>query len=297
MRVVDVFPAGGPVDPALMVGREAETRELSQMVTEGISVALSGPRRIGKTTLGDAVSAAASAHMVVIPRIEIPEARADAAELLTAIVDGCERHMKGDEARSIARALKPTFERLLKERLGLDISLDEALCQPEQLSQRGVLLLPVAIAEATAAPVLLFLDELQRVSAHEDGGAAFLADLIDIYSGSPRVAVLADGSDERLLEELYAKAQLGKLFRLRPVGPTIPYSVWRDALPDRFGRLDLRISEEALEEILAFGAERPFPTMLVCQHAANNARLLGSQEVSILDVDAAKLATEQELGR
>lgn len=297
MRVVDVFPAGGPVDPELMVGREAEIRELRQMVAEGISVVLSGPRRIGKTTLGDAVSAAASEQMLVIPRIEIPEARADATEILTAIVEGCRHHMTKDEAGRTARALKPTFERILKEQIGLDISLEEALREPEQLSQRGALLLPIAIAEASELPVLLFLDELQRVAAHEDKGATFLADLTDIYSGHPHVAVLADGSEDRLLEELFASAQLGKLFRLRAVGPTIPTSVWRDALPERFARLDLHISDEALEDILAFGAGRPFPTMLVCQHAANNARMLGSNEVSVLDVDAAKIATEHELDR
>lgn len=245
-RVVDIFPAGGPVAPHLVIGRRGDIEDLAFKVREGISVALAGPTRVGKTTLGDAVCAEAHGKLTVLPCVEVAEHRADASDLLRAIVAACEQATLADEAKKIARALRPAFETLLRG-LGLSTDLKGLFAEPESLSQRQVLLLPLALALAQAAgrPVVLFLDELQRVYEFEDHGLQFLADLVDLYTGHREVVVLVDGSEERLLAELFAQAQLGKLLDRHDIAPRILKSEWRAALPDRFApgrRGDRRLS-------------------------------------------------------
>lgn len=295
-RVVDLFPAGGPVAPELVIGRAAEIDQISHMIRQGVSTAIAGPRRVGKTTVGDAVCAALAAEMVVLERLEVPEHRMDASDLLRAIVRACERVSKRDEITKAGRALRPALEALFMSQVGVPVDLKALFADPATLTTRQTLLLPVAVAQAAGEPVLLFLDELQRVDAHEDGGKSLLADMVDLYSAHPEVVVLVDGSDERLLEEMWDAAQLGKLLRRESLSPTINATEWRAALPQRFAQAGLSIGRDPLEQLITFGAGRPYATMLACQYAALSATQLATETVTELDVDGAIIATERQLG-
>jgi hypothetical protein len=54
-RIGHLFPAGGPVPPELVIGRDGDIDEVHRRVTEGIHTMLTGERRIGKTTVCNAV--------------------------------------------------------------------------------------------------------------------------------------------------------------------------------------------------------------------------------------------------
>ena len=280
--------------PDLMIGRRGEIADLAFKMREGISLALAGPRRVGKTTLGDAVCAELRGEMIVLPRVEVAEHRTDASDLLNAIVAACQQTTLSDETGRIARALRPAFEALLAS-LGLPIDVRGLFIEPGTLSQRQVLLLPVAVAEADGRPVVLFLDELQRVHQFGDLGLQFLADLIDLYTDHREVVLLVDGSDERLLEELFARAQLDKLLDRHDIAPRILTGEWRLALPDRFAKVGLRVTGSALEQLIAFGAERPYETMWICQRAALSAVQSGTGQLTYFDVDQAVAAAVREL--
>lgn len=293
-RVVDLFPAGGPIAPDLVIGRAGDIDTLTHMAREGVSTALAGPRRSGKTTVGDAVCTALVDDMMVLERVEVPEHRDGAKELLRGIVAACEKVTLRDEAKKLARALRPTLELLLRG-VGLSTDFGDFFADPSSLSQRQVLMLPVALARTAQRPVLLFLDELQRVAAHEDGGLKLLADLVDLYSAQRDVVVLVDGSEERLLDELFDEAQLDKLLRRRELALTIAHVEWRAALPDRFRQAELEIDADSLEKLITFGGGRPFDTMLVCQYAALTASRLGTGTVTEFDVDGAIVAARKDL--
>lgn len=144
-------------------------------------------------------------------------------------------------------------------------------------------------------PVMLFLDELQRVYEFEDHGLRFLADLIDLYTVHREVVLLVDGSEERLLDELFERAQLGKLLNRHDVAPRILQGEWRAALPGRFAQVGLEIGDAVLEKLITFGAERPYETMWVCQRAALSAVHLGTGELTDFDADLAITAAVEEL--
>lgn len=56
--------------------------------------------------------------------------------------------------------------------------------------------------------------------------------------------------------------------------PTIPADQWRAPLKERFAYAALSISEEHVQRILDFGAERPYDTMTACLCVGVSARRL-----------------------
>ncbi|MEJ7786899.1 MAG: ATP-binding protein [Solirubrobacteraceae bacterium] len=277
-RVVDLFPTGGPVDPELMIGRAGELEDLVGALGEGISVALVGPRRIGKTTLGAAACAALEDQMTVLPRIEVPDKRQDCSELLGLVIARYFTRSSSDELAEARGVLGKFFRGTLKDHAGLELPEAEG-GEQEALTSRQALELLAALADETRRPVLVFFDELQRVADAADY-RAFLGDIVDVFAGGAKVVVLADGSDDRLQYLLDdPDLRLDKLLPIMAPGWTIARAEWRDELLDRFAELKLPISPQDLEQILDLGAGAPFPTMVACQEVAMAARQLQGTEV------------------
>ena len=73
VRIGHLFPAGGPVPPELIIGRTSDIDELHRRVAEGIHTMLTGERRIGKTTVCNAVCERMHEDGSVVVQIEVPE--------------------------------------------------------------------------------------------------------------------------------------------------------------------------------------------------------------------------------
>jgi hypothetical protein len=143
-QIGSLFPLGGPVPPDLVIGREGVIADVEQRMREGLSTMLVGPRRIGKTTVCEAVCAnLADDHIVV--RVEVPE-RAEPRELLQLIIDRCATLSLIDDVKRAAGVVKPLIERLLgHENIPLDLSgLINA--PASELPVREVLRLPLELA-------------------------------------------------------------------------------------------------------------------------------------------------------
>lgn len=292
VRIGRLFPAGGPVPPDLVIGRKGEIEEITRRVREGIHTLVTGPRRIGKTTVCDAVCGRARHDHGDVVDIEVPE-RADSTTLLQLIIDRCNRISNDATARKLWRTATPFIEALLREE-GIPLDLSQ-IGQEQELPTRAVLSLPLKIAERSGQRVVFFLDELQRVVDYGDG-AQVLGDLVDLYSGKGDVVVLVDGSDERALDGMLGPpAQIGKLCDRVPLAPTIPTYTWRDCLPERFAQAGLTITGDALEAIVAFGEGRPYATMTASRYAALNARKLGSDDVGTFEAEQAIAETKRHL--
>lgn len=256
-RVGEVFPVGGPVAPEYVIGR---TGEIDQLLAR-----LTARRR----------SATRPAHVkpeAEVVRIEVPERRdADGEVFLQLIIDRCNTISRAATSRRVLRAARPAIESALRS-AGVPLNLEELGAEPAQAATREILSLPLALAEQLGRPVIFFMDELQRAVDYTDG-AEILQALVDTYSGVSDVVMLVDGSDERVLERMRgAPIQFDKLCDRLPIGPHIPKTVWREALPERFARLSMTITADALAAIVEFGAERPYDTMAAAQGAALAAR-------------------------
>lgn len=268
-----LFPAGGPADPDVMIGREADVDEIATMLREGVHVLLAGDRRIGKTTVCKAtceVLRTADGFRVV--HVEVPE-RTTSVDLCQLIVDRCASVGLERVGGKLFGAARPLIEELLKER-GIPLDLSALGPDPVPLTRRRVLELPAALAER-AGRLVFFLDELQRVADYEDGDE-LLHDLTDLYAGQVGAVVLVDGSSARTFERLVGTPDgLGKLVHRRDLAPTIALRTWREGLAERFRQVGHPIEDDALERLLEFGDGRPYPTMTAARHSALTARATG----------------------
>jgi hypothetical protein len=152
-------------------------------------------------------------------------------------------------------------------------------------TRRAALELPLELAARHRRPAVLFLDELQRAVDYAEG-EGLIGDLVDIYSNQHDLVVLIDGSHTRVVDRLMGDPfSVAKLAQRMPLAPTIPAAQWRPALEERFAKAELSITDAHLEELLAFGAERPYETMTAARQVA-----LITRRLSLPAVDAQSLS-------
>ena len=282
-RIGRLFPAGGPVPPDLVIGRTGDIDEIVRRVSEGIHTMLTGDRRTGKTTVCDATCERLRRDGAVIVKVEVPE-RADSSDFLQFVIDRSSRISLAEGGRKLFGMARPLIEKLLKEQ-GIPLDLSQFAGERQALPTRAILSLPLRLAKESGKPVVFYLDELQRAVDYADGEQV-LGDLVDLYSGGTEVIVLVDGSKERALEGMLDQPiQFGKLCDRLRLDPRISTGIWRAALPDRFRQADLELQPEALDAILAFGQELPYPTMTAARYSALNARKLGSGSVGSFEAE------------
>ncbi len=276
-RIGSLFPAGGPVPPDLVIGRHSDIAEVKRRLEEGIHTMLTGNRRIGKTTVCNAVCDRMRKDGKTVVQIEVPE-RNRATAFLQQMIDRSSQATIAAKGLRALRVARPTIEKLLQES-GVPLDLGQLGGDGAPLPSREILSLPLCLAERTGGPVILYLDELQRAVDYIDG-AEILGDLVDLYSGRTDVVLLVDGSDERALEGMLGDpVQFAKLCDRQPLAPTIGRTDWKLGLPKRFRQAGLELGATELESLLAFGEGRPYATMAAARYTAFNARKLGSKKV------------------
>ena len=282
-QIGKLFPLGGPVPPALMIGRVGERDELVRRLSAGINTMLVGPRRAGKTTVCEAACAAMGDVGYTLFEIEVPE-RADSTALLQLIVDRATRISLTDEAGAVARALRPIVEGFLKDQ-GIPLDLGALDKDAPAADARTILALPLALARHRRKPMILFLDELQRVVSYADGDE-ILTDLVDLYRASGEVVVLVDGSDERTLDGMLgAPLHVGKLVDRQRLDPRIPLTTWRGPLTERFAAAGLELPDAQRERLLAWSDGVVYPTMAAARFTAFSAQRTSTETISDFDVD------------
>jgi AAA ATPase domain len=292
------FPAGGPVPPDLVIGRRSEIASLHLRLRERLSTLVRGGRRIGKTTLCDAVCfKAESEDGTLVVKVEVPERKDGLSlDLLRAVILACEQAGQSGERRRLLRAARPLLEALLREH-GLPLDLRELGAEPHPATVRQAISLPLMLAQATDRPTVFYLDELQRVADYADG-AVFVSDLVDVYTNNaskPHMTVLVNGSDERALELLDSDLRLGKLCKPFPLGPTISSTEWKPGLRHHYRLAGLEIEPNALARLIEFGDGRPYPKMLAARNSGLSAREMKSDRVDLAAVEFGINETERQL--
>lgn len=280
-RIGRLFPLGGPVPPDLIIGRAGELDELERRVREELHTILIGPRRIGKTTVCEAVCDRARRSESAVVTIEVPE-RPDSRALLQLMIDRCSRLSHEARGRRAARIARPLIEKLLAD-LGVPLDLS-VLASDAPLPTREVLSLPVRLADAADRPVVVFFDELQRVVDYADGDE-LLIDIVDVFGSSRGASVLVDGSEERTLDAMLGPpTHLAKLCDRLQLDPRIPRDTWREPLRDRFEQAGQTIAPDALETLLDFADGRPYETMAAARYTALSARKLDADRIGDFEV-------------
>lgn len=282
-RIGRLFPAGGPVPPDLVIGRQGDIHELQRRLGEGIHTLLTGARRIGKTTVCNAACERFTEDGFAVVQVEVPES-VDAAPLLQLVIDRFSRISLTEKRHRLFRAARPLIEKVLSEQ-GVPLDLGQLDSQQVSPTVRAVLSLPLRLAAEIGKPVAFYMDELQRVVDYVDG-ERLLGEIVDLYSGQSDVILLVDGSSERALDGMMGgPIQFGKLVDRLPLDPRISAAAWREGLPGRFERAGLAVGSEGLEALIAFGDGKPYATMSAARYAALNARKLGGAAVGEFEIE------------
>jgi hypothetical protein len=269
-----LFPAGGPADPDMVIGRANDVADLAATLEEGVHVLVAGDRRIGKTTICRAVAAQLrEKHGLQVVFVEAPE-RSTSIDLCQLLVDRCLAVDAG--GRRLMGMATSLIEKLLADQ-GIPLDLSSLGPDPVPGTRRAILDLPRRLAAAKGTRILLVFDELQRAAEYADRDE-LLHDIADLYAGQHDVVVLVDGSHQRTFDALLGTSDgLGKLVHRYELAPTIPRDIWHAGLTDRFLRAGHPIAGDPLEALLDYGNDQPYPTMTAARHSALTAHRLGGE--------------------
>lgn len=272
-----------------MIGRRGDVGDLVGMLDAGQHMLVAGPRRIGKTTVCQAVCAQLETTGFTVVRVDVAESTNSAGlcnDIVRAYLEhgpGASRRLRHSAGKSVQKAL---------DELGIPADVSALGAEALPATRRRILELPRQLTGGRRR-VVLWLDELQRVADYDDA-VAVLHDLADLYAGQDAVMVLIDGSDTRTFETLLGDSDgLGKLVRRHDLPSTIPAAEWRSGLTERFDQAEHPIEREALEHLIAFGAEQPYRTMIVARAAAFTADQLGGDTTTFEVRDAITSANQQ----
>ncbi len=274
----ELFPVGGRLAPAQMIGREGDVADLVQRLLEHEHVVLSGTRRIGKTSVcGAACEVLESKHDFIVIDFEAPE-QSSAEGVCQLLIDRTARLDLQRIAQGLLKGSAPFVQSWLDAH-GVPLDLSKFRASVPSATLRTVLELPLEVARQHRKSVVLFIDELQRAVDYADG-VGLVTGLVALYAGNPDVVILIDGSETRMVEQLVGQPySLGKLAQRLELEPHIPQDQWRAPLRSRFTRAGLQISEERLQRLLEFGAEQPYRTMAACAAVGLAARRAEQQDI------------------
>ena len=278
LPIGELFPVGGRLAPAQMIGRQGAVADVVQRLLEREHVLLSGARRIGKTSVcGAACEVLEREHGCVVIEFEAPE-QSSAEGLCQLLIDRTARLDLQRIARGLVKGSVPFVQGWLNAQ-GVSLDLSEFRASVPTATLRTVLALPLEIARQHGKRVVVFIDELQRAVDYADG-VALVTTITDLYAGNADVLVLVDGSEERTVAQLVRRPySLSKLAQRVNLEPRIPSDQWRGPLRARFEHAQLQIADEHLERLLEFGDQHPYRMMVGCAAVGLAARRAEQDEV------------------
>lgn len=306
----ELFPTDEPLKPGSLIGRSDDIAEITNRLKLGSNVILSAPRRTGKSTVCDAVTAELRndhdcyAVAVDLFGLDGSDQLADALIESTMSVRPALRkaiYAARQAGKTIYESLGVTLgAKLLAtgELDGLEISLLPALPSDPRKHLQYALELPERIAAADGKRLILYVDEFQAIQRIGDnqgsGGATVLKEQMrKAFQRSHNVSFLFAGSLEHMMRALLSDKSepffnFGGFHSLHP----ITRQEWRDGIVARLAQADLGITPVALDSIIDHGTGHPRATMLVAQHAYEAAVL---SDADAITSDTAALAYEAAL--
>jgi hypothetical protein len=257
------FPYGSPLLPGEGIERPTETALLLRMALGGQNTRLSAPRRYGKTTLIEAVRAAAEGRGLNTVRVDLYGvlSRADVALRL----EGAYRNLRGPLARSVDGLLRRTK---LKATAGIGPAKVEAESARTDLGTDRYLLdlldLPCRFFERKKVRTLVVFDEFQDVLQAGDGVDAIIRSRIQHQRHA--ASYLFAGSHPGMLDELFGDRSRPLYDQARPVvlEPLGALAV-ADYVEEHFV-VTGRSAGRPLDDLIEMAAGHPQRTLMLAHH-------------------------------
>lgn len=269
---MDLFPVGGPVPPEDVVDREEFIDQLVTRLLDRHSVVLSGPRRLGKSSVAYEVlrrlRADDDCYTAAIDLSTVSTLRDLSERLIAAAManvspgvrgaltvwQGLGKLLRMPEVRAKMHELDLTFALRPDEEPRPEVLLDEALGLPERLASRD------------GRRFVLLFDEFQSATAI--GGPTLLAKMRGAFQVQPHTAFLFLGSQAGTMAQLFGRSSQ-PFFRFATMLdlPPVPDEAWRRYIRSRLAERNIRIEGTAMDGILAYTGGHPYDTMQVAYEA------------------------------
>jgi hypothetical protein len=262
-----LFPLGGPVSKKDIVDREDFLVSLGTRLSEGQSIMLAGPRRIGKTSLALEVLRRLKTKDSYVAFVDLFRYNTK-RELALAIIDACLENRSG--ISKTTAALKDGLKRITGgAKLTAKVQdLEVAFGLPSESRSDDELFnyalqLPEILAKRDKKHIVLVFDEFQEVI--RIAGEDTLKVMRSYFQMQEGVAYLFLGSKEGMMNTIFGDKRQAfyRFATILPI-PPIPTEAWKEYFSRKFLEQKIVVNDRSFSEILDFSGGHPQDTMLLC---------------------------------
>lgn len=292
-----LFPLGGPVSERDIVDREDFIQSLEIRLGNGHSIVLSGPRRIGKTSIALEVLRRLKAKGYYVGFVDLFRLTSK-RELADEILNACLENRSGiskttavlkDGLKKIAGSAKI---RTKMQDLDIELALglqkddkndDELLSYAFQLPER--------MAKRDKKNFVLVFDEFQDVI--QIAGENTLKLMRSYFQMQENVTYLFLGSKQGMMNTIFgSKNQAFYRFATNLPIPPIPTEAWRKYIKTKLNKSNINVSDRIINEILNLSGGHPQDTMLLCTEIHYAMLEVGEKSINL---DLVQLGYERAL--
>lgn len=292
--MTSLFPLGGPVNKEDLVGREEFIASLVTRLSEGQSIMLAGPRRIGKTSLAHEVLRRLrekGAYTAFVDFFRFSNRRSFAFSFIDSCLEnrtGLKRTLStlGDRAKALTGGAK--FAIRLRD-LEISIGFPEKASDDELLDY--ALKLPGILTEKDEKAMVVMFDEFQDASRVVDEDV--FKKMRAYFQTQKGVSYLFLGSKEGMMETLFSgkKEAFYRFATILPI-PGIEIDKWVPYITQKFASRQIAAPEPAVREIVNLTGGHPQDTMFLCSEIYYALLETGS---SVLAYDYVRLGHKRAL--
>ncbi|GAB6171842.1 AAA family ATPase [Paradesulfitobacterium aromaticivorans] len=290
-----LFPLGGPVSENDIVDREDFLKSIQTRLSDGQSIMLTGPRRIGKTSLALETLRQLKKKGFYVASVDFFRISTK-RELATAIIDACLENRTG--IHKTMDALKGGVKTVTNAtKLAMKLKgLEFSLTLPGKETSDDLLLsyaldLPEKLAVADKKQVVVVFDEFQD-AARIIGDEVFKI-MRSHFQIHTKANYLFLGSKEGIMNNIFAGPDQA-FYRFATILPLPPISssAWVEYIKKKFEDQGIRCHDQIIKEIIKISGGHPQDTMLVCSETYYLLLETGEERLTI---DSVQLGTRRAL--
>lgn len=288
------FRFTGPLDPADLIDRDAETEQLLANARGGHLTRLEAPRRYGKTSLLKRVLAEAAAEGMATALVDFEDVLSLGA-VVTRIERGYSAGLGGPLRKWVDRHIASWQLGLSLGPVGFGVTLRTNPTMEVEPVLLALLALPEQIHERRGHRTLVVFDEVQGL-LRIDGAAGIVRSVIQHHYGA--ASYVFAGSAPSLMSRLFDDPEAPFLSQGVPLAlPPLPSDVLGDEIERRF-RSTGRDAGDALAELIGFARGHPQRAMQLAHHLwARVPRAATAEREHWLDARDASLDQQEKVLR
>lgn len=265
--MVEPFPTSLPVIGENLIGREKEVSNIYEMVSQGQSVILIGPRRIGKTSIMlEVLDRLRKAGFFTgkIDLFNVVSKRELAEKIVDSTLENAKiKHFIKQIKENLSEALKQIEIKQTIADFEYTISLLDTKKDEWQILDINMDF-PEEFAKKKGNRCVFAYDEFADLA--KLNGEVLMKKMRAHFQLHRHVAYIFSGSQESLMKELFqgsksAFFRFGIIFYV----DRLPQEPTRDYISQAFARLKITITEDLIMEILRLTDCHPFYTQLLCK--------------------------------